>query len=269
MPFRHAHYYLLALLPLTLFAFWPGYFSILGTAPIGFHVHGVTASLWIVLLAFQSWSIHRRRNALHRTIGYASFALFPLFTVGGLLVVQSMAVALAGGNDPFYNVYGARLGIVDTLSTLAILYLFFMALRWRRKVHLHARYMLTTVFFLLMPILTRILTDYPPFEMDGPGDLSFGYAFHVSTVAGVALAVALYLRAPKHGRPMIDIGALLLLQSILFETFGRTPAWLQAYIAIGSIPAAALISAGLAASLGIIWLGWISARVPRRSVQAA
>lgn len=269
MPYRHAHYYLLLLLPLTLLAFWPNYFAALGSAPIGLHVHGVTASLWIVLLAFQSWSIHHRRNALHRMVGYGSFALFPLFTVGGLLVVQSMAVAFAAGGNPFYNVYGARLGTVDTLSTLAIPYLFFMALRWRRKVHLHARYMLTTVFFLLMPILTRILTDFPPFEMQGPGDPAFGWAFHASNAVAVTLAAALWFHAPKHGRPMIDIAGFLLLQSVLFETLGRSVAWELAYSAIGSLPTAAVVSAGFAASLGIVWLGWISAPDPPQPVRPA
>ena len=84
MPYRHAHWYLLLLFPLTGLAFWPNYFGKLGDSPYAFHVHGVTASLWIVLLAFQSWAIHRRRNHLHRSAGLASLALFPLFVAGAI-----------------------------------------------------------------------------------------------------------------------------------------------------------------------------------------
>src|SRR5687768_8070023 len=113
MPYRHAHYYLLALFPLTLFAFWPGYFSDLRGAAYSAHVHGVTASLWIALLAMQSWSIQRRQNALHRTLGYSSFVLFPFFTVGGLLVIQTMAMKFTAGVSPFYNVYGPGLALLD------------------------------------------------------------------------------------------------------------------------------------------------------------
>src|SRR5687768_16585659 len=102
MPYRHAHLYLLLLFPLTGLAFWPNYFGRLAASPAAFHIHGATASLWIALLAFQSWSIHARRNAWHRSVGLASFALFPLFVAGGLLVIQTMAVKFAGRSDPFY-----------------------------------------------------------------------------------------------------------------------------------------------------------------------
>src|SRR5688572_1810979 len=148
MPYRHAHYYLLLLFPLTGLAFWPNYFSKLAASPVAFHLHGMTASLWILLLAFQSWSIHRRRNALHRTVGLASFALFPFFVTGGLLVIQTMAVKFGGRVDPFYTAFGARLGLIDMVSSLAIPGLFYMALKRRRKVHLHARYMLAPILFL-------------------------------------------------------------------------------------------------------------------------
>src|SRR5690348_3826679 len=79
MPFRHAHWFVLALFPLAALAFWRGYVSVLGTSPIEFHIHGITATAWLVMLALQSWSIHAGHRAFHRTNGLASFALFPLF----------------------------------------------------------------------------------------------------------------------------------------------------------------------------------------------
>src|SRR4028119_1494920 len=98
MPYRNAHWWLLLLLPLTALAFWPNYFGNLRAAPYAFHVHGVTATLWILLLAAQSWTIHERKNALHRKLGYASFALFPFFFVGGLLVIHTMAEKVGAGD---------------------------------------------------------------------------------------------------------------------------------------------------------------------------
>ena len=44
MPYRHAHYYLLLLLPLAFLAFWPRYFSDLRAAPLAFHVHGLAGT---------------------------------------------------------------------------------------------------------------------------------------------------------------------------------------------------------------------------------
>lgn len=267
MPYRHAHWYLLLLFPLTGLAFWPAYFSRVGASPVAFHVHGVTASLWIVLLAFQSWSIHRRRNALHRSVGIASFALFPFFVAGGMLVIQTMAVKFAGRADPFYDMFGARLGAVDALSSLAIPCLFYLGLKWRRKVHLHARYMLSPILFLLAPILSRLLPALPPLTMAGPADFyRFAYGVHLANGLAIAIALFLYFRAPKHGRPFLLTGGLVAAQSLLFETLGRTAAWESLFAAIGSVPPSAIASLGFAAGVAAAWAGWAGTPPPARAV---
>jgi hypothetical protein len=91
----------------------------------------------------------------------------PLFTVRGFLVLHSMSAKFVAGADPFAARYGARLGTLDTVSTFVIPRLYFMALKHRRKVHLHARYMLGTVFFLIVPIVGRLLPILPPWRSTG------------------------------------------------------------------------------------------------------
>lgn len=270
MPYRHAHWFLLLLFPLTGLAFWPAYFSKLAAAPSAFHAHGLTASLWIVLLAFQSWTIHRRRNALHRTAGLASFALFPLFVTGGLLVIRTMAVKFGSGADPFYAAFGARLAAVDALSSLAIPCFFYMALRWRRKVHLHARYMLAPLLFLLGPILSRLMPILPPLAIRGPEDFAnFAYGLHLANAAAIAVAAFLHYRAPKFGRPWLVGGGLVAAQSLLFETVGRARTWEAAVAAMASVPPPLVVSLGLIASLGVVWAGWTAGRTPPRAAAAA
>lgn len=270
MPYRHAHWYLLLLFPLTGLAFWPNYFGKLADSPYALHVHGVTASLWIVLLAFQSWSIHHRRNTLHRSGGLASLALFPLFIAGGLLVIQTMAVKFAAGGDPFYAIFGARLGAIDAVSSIAMPFLFYRALKERRKVHLHARYMLAPVLFLLPPILSRLMPILPPLAIAGPADFHrFGYGVHIADALAVALAAWLYWRAPKWGLPYLIVGLLIAAQSLLFETLGRSAAWEGPFEAIGSIPAALIATIGLATGAAAAWSGWAAGRNPGRPMAAA
>jgi hypothetical protein len=269
MPYRHAHWYLLLLFPLTALAFWPAYFSKFADAPAAFHVHGVTASLWIALLAFQSWTIHHRRNALHRSAGLGSFALFPLFVTGGLLVIQTMAAKFGNGADPFYTAFGARLAAVDSVSSLAIPWFFFMALNWRRKVHLHARYMLAPVLFLLGPILSRLMPALPPLAIRGPEDFpNFAAGLHIANGAAVAVAALLVLRAPKFGRPFAVAGGLVAVQSLAFETVGRAPAWEAAVEAIAAAPTALVATLGLIAGIGAVWAGWTAGRAPPRAAAA-
>jgi hypothetical protein len=270
MPYRHAHWYLLLLFPLTGLAFWPNYFGKLAQSPYAFHVHGVTASLWIALLAFQSWSIHHRRNALHRSGGLASLALFPLFVAGGLLVIQTMAVKFAAGSDPFYAVFGARLGAIDAVSSAAMPCLFYLALKWRRKVHLHARYMLAPILFLLPPILSRLMPALPPLAIAGPADFHrFGYGVHLADALAIAIAALLYARAPKWGRPYLVVGLLVAAQSLVFETLGRTAAWEGLFGAIGAVPTAVVATLGLGLGAAAAWAGWASGRTPARPLATA
>lgn len=265
MPYRHAHWYLLLLFPLTGLAFWPNYFSKFSSSPYAFHVHGITASLWILLLAFQSWTIHHRRNALHRSAGAGSLALFPFFLAGGLLVLQTMAVKFGAREDPFYALFGARLGAIDTLSSIALPFLFYMAIRWRGKVHLHARYMLAPILFLLPPILSRLIPALPPLAVTGPETFyRFGYGVHVADGIAVAVAAFLYLKAPKHGRPFAIVGGLVLLQSLLFETLGRAPAWERLYSALAGVPMPVVVGVGLAAGFLAGAAGWTAGRPPIR-----
>lgn len=269
MPYPRAHFCLLLLFPLTGLAFWQGYFADLRAAPYAFHVHGVTASLWIALLAVQSWAIHHRRRELHRTLGLASFALFPFFIVGGLLVLQTMAQKFGAHSSPFYDVFGARLGTVDAISVVALPVLFAMALRARRKVHPHARYMLGTVFFLIAPIFSRLLPVLPPLAIEGPADFGrFAVGVHISNALAAGLAVALALRAPKHARPWLAVAGLILLQSVAFETLGRSAAWEALFVSLASVPVAALASLGFAGAVLAIWIGW-SAVPPSARREAA
>jgi hypothetical protein len=271
MPYRHAHWYLLLLFPLTGLAFWPNYFSKFSGSPYAFHVHGITAGLWIALLAFQSWTIHHRRIALHRGAGFASLALFPFFLVGGLLVLQTMAHKVGTREDPFYNLFGARLGTMDALSSIALPFLFYMAIRWRRKVHLHARYMLAPALFLVGPIVSRLMPALPPLAITGPETFyRFAYGLHVSNGIAVAIAAFLYWGAPRHGRPFLIVGGLILLQSLLFETLGRAQDWGTLYASLADVPTPLVVSLGLAAGILAGAAGWIGGQTPaRREARAA
>ena len=265
MPYRHAHWYLLLLFPLTGLAFWPAYFSKFSASPYAFHVHGITAALWIALLAIQSWTIHHRRNALHRGVGVTSLALFPFFLVGGLLVLQTMADKVATRADPFYDLFGARLGTIDTVSSIALPWLFYKAIRGRRKVELHARYMLAPILFLLAPILSRLMPALPPLAVTGPETFHrFAYGLHLSNGIAVAVAAFLYLKAPRHGRPFLVVGGLILLQSLLFETLGWTREWEALYASLAGVPTALVVSLGLAAGILAGAAGWIGGQPPAR-----
>ncbi len=57
MPYPRAYIYVFVLLLLTFPAFWLNYYSQLADVPWQFHLHGVSATLWMLLLIWQSWTI--------------------------------------------------------------------------------------------------------------------------------------------------------------------------------------------------------------------
>lgn len=272
MPFRHAHWYIGALVAITAAGFWRDYFAALPDAIWAWHFHGITASLWILLTGLQSWSAANRRLPLHRALGRVSLGLYPLFFAGGIAVIHAMAVATSPAH-PFYKFYGAPLGTVDTLATIAIGWLFYQALRQRRNVQQHARMMLAIPLFLVLPALGRVITHYVPgLSMAGPPDFwLFRWDTHLANLLCILFTLALYRHAPRHGRAFAVAAAVMVLQSVAFETVGRTAAWGRLFAGFGALPVGPVVAAGVVAGAAIVWAGWMTSdRVgPRASVAPA
>ncbi len=212
----------------------------------------------MLLLAAQSRSIDRGRRARHRSLGLAIFILVPLFFAGGAGVEHSMAVATGSGQDAFYNVWGASLGIYDLVASLGFVGLTAMALKERRNVARHAAWLLATPLLLVGPVLSRV---YPRFVFDvilqWPRDFAlFRWGIHLGALTAIAIALWLWSRHRRDGGPWLVVAAINLAQSVLFEKLGFLPAWKAAFVAFGGIPLAVhAIGAALLAACAL-WWGW-------------
>lgn len=259
MPYKNAYIWILLLFPAVGLAFWPGYFSRLNDAPWIAHAHGITASLWLALTALQAWSISRERGAIHRMSGRASLVLFPLYWTSGLLIVQAMAAGFITGDNLFHSTFGARLVPVDALASGAILYLYFVALSERRSVLTHAAAMLAIPLFLLPPIFVRILPIAGPFSIRSAAEVyKFGYALDACNLACILVAVWLWSRRPRTAWPFLVAAGVVALQTLAFETFGRSAAWGHAIAPLATMPTALVTLGSLVLSAFVVWLGWTS-----------
>lgn len=257
MRYRHAWLFIVALITATIFAFWRTYFGMLTSAPAGFHAHGVAASLWLLLLLAQSWTPHRGGMAIHRKLGKATFVAVPLFAAGSMGVIHSMAVGTASG-DPFYTLWGARLGFIDILAFGAVLYAAGMALRHRRNTSLHAGYMLSTALPLISPVMGRFINrTVPGLVVHGPRDFPiFGWSVQLANLIAAAIALSLWRRYPRIGRPWAVGLGVIVAQIIGFETLATSNAWRAAFGILGSCPLAMLMIFGLIAGATAMYVGW-------------
>ena len=254
MPYRHAHYYVAALILLTFPAFWWSYFSKLGTVQWQFHFHGATAGAWMILVVLQSWAIHSGQRGLHRSAGRATFVLLPLFVAGSSLVICTMAA----GNGPLREMFGARLALFDIIATAAFCGFVYGALRNRRNVALHARYMLATPFLLIAPVASRLLSIFVPGLMIRSVEEvpRFGSALQVSQVLVVIAALWLWSMDRRVGRPFLVLAVVAILQSVTFETIGALPAWQQTAKSFGSVSPSIAALLGIVLGALVVAVGW-------------
>lgn len=259
MRYRGAHWWLAALLPLIVLAFWPGYFSDLRGASLAHHLHGIAGTLWMALAGFQSWAIATRRFRLHAAAGRAVFVAVPLFAAGAALALVSLAASHVAGANPFNAAFGGRLMPVDATALVLMPLLVRDALVHRRRAGRHAAAMLATVLLLLPPVLGRLMPLVPGFP---PG---FEPSFYAGQVLAAALGLWLWSRDRRDGAPFAATALVLLVHGILFATWHGEPL-ARLIAAIPPLPFAAL-AAG--AAFLLLWTAWRPAAAPRRRAAAA
>ena len=206
MPYKYGHYAVGLCLIVTIAGFWPSYFLLLtDKIPLEFHFHAFTATTWLLLLIAQSVAIHSRNNALHKTMGKASFVLFPMLMFGFVSIINLSASRYAAEESPFIMELGPAFGIGMVTALLAYLYLFYNALKHRGNVKLHAGYLLATPVILFESPFGRVIDLYLPFldvlNSEGPRDVLD--AIIISDAMMLALALWLFLRDRKHGAPWL------------------------------------------------------------------
>lgn len=264
VPYRNAHWIVLSLLPLTLLAFWPGYFGQMRDAPLALHGHGLSAIDWVLLLALQLWSIHARHTGLHRNAGLALFVIVPVFAGASLAAIQGGFALFAAHSDPFHSAFGARLGMVDLIALCTLVGLVRHALVARRSISTHASAMLATLVLVLPPILARLVPILPGFgDRVIAGQQGFTLAFYIGQALAIAAALGLQMR-DRNSRSFLVAALSIIGQSLIFSTAGASSRWAMLAIQAVAIPPPLLALAGAFAAALALWLGWIAAPPRRR-----
>lgn len=268
MPYRSGHYFVGFVLLVILTGFWASYFApIASPMPLAFHVHAVTASTWLLLLIAQSAVIHGHHRALHKTMGLASFALFPLLILGFAMIINVTAERYAAKESAFIAYLGPSFGIGMGVAIAAYLTLFYQALKTRRTVKLHAGYMLATPMILFESPFSRAMDSFFPWMnvigSEGPHGLLDTIV--ISNALVTAFALALYVRDRRHGAPWLVAIGFMTLQSIAMWFAPYSPLLADAFTAYTRVPHWVSLSAALLAGIAAGVFGWYAAPMRRRA----
>jgi hypothetical protein len=271
MPYPRAHYYVLLVIAVTIAGFWESYFSNFLAGPWQFHAHGIAASIWVMLVATQSWTAHRRQLGWHAAAGKASLLLFP-FLIGGLAaIIDLTAKGYVAANDPTRVLFGGSFLLGLLLAVAAYLTLYFRALKYRRKVWLHSGYMLATPLILWESPFSRLMIWFVPgLQIAGPQD--FPRIIH-SIVWAMATAVAFALvvrwRVGERAYPFVVAGLFIAAQMVAMGQLGDLAIVRSTLAFIGHLPSAVVVAAGFAAGAATSWAGWNAGKRPSLPVAAA
>jgi hypothetical protein len=227
--YRNSPRFFVVFLLLTLWAFWPSYFTRLFAQPnVRFHLHGVALTLWCVLLVLQAQLIRTQRRALHKQLGKLSYGLAPAVVAITISFVHYRVAGAVPSLErlPSFVLYFLAL-TVNAVAAFALFYA--LAIYYRRDSQRHARFMLCTVFPLFTPVTDRLIGAHVPSlvalvpRVDGSPIVPV-VGFVLADLILVALALWDW-RANKRADVFpIALGAMLIYHvSVL--TLHRVPAW--------------------------------------------
>ena len=96
--------YFVSFLLLAIWAFWPSYFShILTDIEPHIHFHGITMSLWCLMLIGQAFLIRLKKYKIHRVVGKFSYLLAPLILISGFNTAHASIVDNIVRNGSYYS----------------------------------------------------------------------------------------------------------------------------------------------------------------------
>ena len=150
--YKYAHLYLALGLLVVAIGFSKTYFTQLDEFSFPYHLHGISASLWMILLIVQPFLFQKGLLKAHRVLGWSSLLLVPTIVIAGIIMMRLMIQGQA--NYPPNVVY--QLAFIDAFTLLGFTILYLLALYFRKNLKLHARFMVTTIFGPLVPALTRM-----------------------------------------------------------------------------------------------------------------
>jgi hypothetical protein len=265
MPYKNAPYYVLVCMAVIAAGFWPSYFSVWGTVPWQFHAHGVAASIWVMMVLVQSWTVHKEQLPLHRAVGKSSLILFP-FLIGGLsAIIDLTGKGYVTGDGETRQMFGGQFLVGLALAIAAYVVLYYRALKFRRKVWVHSGYMLATPLILFESPFSRLMSGFVPgLTIRGPQDFgriipSIEWAMAVE----LAIVAVLWWRFRDKARPFLVAAGFIVAQMLTMGLLVHNSLLEALLRIIGNIPSAAVVLTGFTIGALTSWAGWQAGKRPK------
>ncbi|WP_455169914.1 hypothetical protein [Aegicerativicinus sediminis] len=149
--YKNLGYIFLLLIPMAILAFYKSY---LVKSPLNndridgyIHFHAVVAAMWVVLLISQPLLLRYKQFKAHRLLGKISYLIFGLLVLSFLPLIQRTYSDFASSINPI-------------MDLLLLLIFYPLAIKNKKKVTVHMRYMIAVTLIFIGPTVARILSHY-------------------------------------------------------------------------------------------------------------
>ena len=149
--YRNVHLWLLIPCVIVMLGFAPSYWLKFTDAPFRQHLHGLTATAWFILLILQPYVVTRGNIRAHRRYG-----MFALILAGGVAVSSLGTIPYNFLNPGLPEAAKYGLSFVDIVLVSGFVVSVSMAIRTVKRTEEHARWMISTVFWVLGPATFRV-----------------------------------------------------------------------------------------------------------------
>ena len=249
---------MLLVIAVIIAGFWPSYFAKWGSVPWQFHAHGVAASIWVLMVTAQSWTVHHKQISLHRAVGKSSLLLFP-FLIGGLAaIIDVTASNYVAGGSPVTMMFGGSFLIGLLVAVAAYVLLYYRALKHRRKVWLHSGYMLATPLILWESPFSRLMIAFVPgLGIAGPQDFPhILQSIQWAMATAVLFCIVVRWRVGERAHPFTVTGVLIAAEMVAMGFMGDLAIVRSALVLLGNLSSSTRVLTGFAIGVATSWAGW-------------
>jgi len=154
--YQKSAFWLILFFVIAVFGFWKSYYSF-PDKDISFnqHFHGISMTLWCLMLIGQAFLIRAKKYNIHRVVGKSSYLLFPILIFSTFLLIHAGLSGRGFINTPVLH----NLALMVN-ATVALVIIYGLGIYFRKDRLTHARYMVCTIFPLFTPITDRIIYNY-------------------------------------------------------------------------------------------------------------
>lgn len=160
--YKHFHLWMLIPFAISLLGFSYSYYFALSTATFHQHVHGISATLWLILVIVQPYLIvHKQEIKRHRALGIVGIMLAGIVAGSALTIIPKNIdnidkLDINGFFNPTFAYFATLIDLL--LISLFIISVILAVLSIKRKnLSDHVQWLMASIFFVLSPALLRML----------------------------------------------------------------------------------------------------------------